>query len=71
MEACLAEARAASLGYQDSQDRRRGSLVFRLIRGGLSILAGALALQQVWVPPLLAAPCMHAELCNADDACGI
>ncbi len=50
MEAQLAEARAASLGLQDGQARRRGSLVFRLIRGGLSILAGALALQQVWAP---------------------
>ncbi|CAL5219644.1 g1523 [Coccomyxa viridis] len=47
VEAQLAEARAACLGLQDSQARKKGSLVFRLIRGGLSILAAALALQQV------------------------
>ena len=47
VEAQLAEAQAAGAGAQDAQGRRRGSLVFRLIRGGLSILATALALQQV------------------------
>lgn len=53
VEAQLAEARAATLGLQDSEARRSGSLVFRLIRGGLSILAAALALQQVWALLLL------------------
>ena len=34
VEGQLAEARAACLSLQDSQARKKGSLVFRLIRGG-------------------------------------
>ena len=56
VEAQLAEARATCQGLQASQGRKKGSLVFRLIRGGLSILATALALQQVWAPQLQRIP---------------
>ncbi len=63
VEGQLAEARAACLSLQDSQARKKGSLVFRLIRGGLSILAAALALQQVWALLLQqVAPCMPAKV---------
>lgn len=43
----MEEARLARLTLQESQARRKSSLVLRLIRGGLCILATALALQQV------------------------
>ena len=52
-EAQLEETRAGMLALQAVRSRRKSSLVCRLIRGGLSILAAALTLQQVCIPALL------------------
>ena len=46
-EAELEEVRAVNLALQAGETKKKSSLVFRLIRGGLSILAAALTLQQV------------------------
>ncbi|CAK0762319.1 hypothetical protein CVIRNUC_002945 [Coccomyxa viridis] len=43
----LEAAKATNLALQEVQSHKQSSLVFRLIRGGLSILAAALAAQQV------------------------
>ena len=42
----LEVAKATNLALQEAQSHKQSSLVFRLIRGGLSILAAALAAQQ-------------------------
>ena len=44
-------AKAADLALQEAQSHKQGSLVFRLIRGGLSILVAALAVQQACPHP--------------------
>ena len=59
----LEEAKAANLALQEAQARKHGSLVLRLIRGGLSILAAALAAQQACPHPCCWLLCvMHAVL---------
>ena len=47
----LEVAKATNLALQEAQSHKHGSLVFRLIRGGLSILAAALAAQQACPHP--------------------
>ena len=44
-------AKATNMALQDAQSHKQSSLVFRLIRGGLSILAAALAAQQACPHP--------------------
>ena len=70
-------AKAADLVLQEAQSRKQGFLVFRLIRGGLSILVAALAAQQActhpccWLLYTMHVALLSQPVCSTVMCCGM